>query len=95
MLMIVIGAVLAISSLVAGWIGYRSKSALKILDGAGAAAFLLVMTIIGTAVLRTIMNGTVFMTEIHAILLNPIFLTAGSYLSVYVLARIGLNFFYR
>lgn len=91
MLTIVIGAVLAIASLIAGWIGYRSSAALRILDGAGAIAFFLVMTIIGAAIMRTIMNGTVFMTEIYAILLNPMFLTAGSYLSVYTLSRIVLN----
>ncbi|MFC0212707.1 hypothetical protein ACFFK0_09545 [Paenibacillus chartarius] len=39
---------------------------------------------------NVLINGTVMMTDIHHIFLNPLFLTAGAYLGVYAMYKIAL-----
>ncbi|MBU8878994.1 transposase [Bacillus sp. FJAT-29790] len=40
------------------------------------------------SILEIINNRTVFMTNIHALFLDPIFLTTGAYLGVYILYQL-------
>ncbi|ANC76325.1 transposase [Fictibacillus phosphorivorans] len=42
------------------------------------------------AIQQIIHDNTVFMTNIHGVLLNPFFLVAGSYLGVYLIYRLIL-----
>ncbi|MEC0094171.1 transposase [Paenibacillus macquariensis] len=42
------------------------------------------------AIYEIIKDNTVFMTNIHAIFLNPLFLVTGSYLGIYFLYRLIL-----
>lgn len=42
------------------------------------------------SIYKIIKDKTVFMTAIHAVFLNPIFLIAGSYIGIYVLYRLLL-----
>jgi hypothetical protein len=42
------------------------------------------------AIYEILRDNTVFMTSIHAIFLNPIFLITGAYLGVYILYRLLL-----
>jgi|SRR5690625_4582616 len=42
------------------------------------------------SIYKIIKDGTVFMTAIHGIFLNPFFLIAGSYIGLYVLYRLLL-----
>lgn len=42
------------------------------------------------SIYKIIEDKTVFMTAIHAVFLNPLFLLAGSYIGVYVLYRLLL-----
>jgi hypothetical protein len=42
------------------------------------------------AIYEIIKDKTVFMTNIHSIFLNPLFLITGSYLGVYIIYRLAL-----
>jgi hypothetical protein len=46
--------------------------------------------ILSFAIYEVIKDNTVFMTQIHGILLNPLFLLTGSYLGVYFIYRLVL-----
>ncbi|WP_078429438.1 transposase [Alkalihalobacterium alkalinitrilicum] len=45
------------------------------------------------AIYQILHDNTVFMTNIHGILLNPFFLLTGAYLGVYLVYTITLNIF--
>ncbi|PEA55408.1 hypothetical protein CON64_08445 [Bacillus pseudomycoides] len=49
-------------------------------------------TIIAFSVYEVLRQQTVFMTTIHSILLNPLFLLTGSYIGIYVLYMILYKF---
>ncbi|MFD1953694.1 hypothetical protein ACFSL6_05735 [Paenibacillus thailandensis] len=51
-----------------------------------AAALFIALTVVAGAIVRTILHRTVFMTEVHMVLLNPLFILCGAYLSFYLLA---------
>lgn len=42
------------------------------------------------SIYKVLIDKTVFMTSIHAILLNPLFLISGAYMGIYVLYRLLL-----
>lgn len=44
--------------------------------------------IAATSIYQVIIDNTIFMTEIHAIFLNPFFLITGAYLGVYIIYRL-------
>ncbi|GGG67006.1 hypothetical protein [Paenibacillus radicis (ex Gao et al. 2016)] len=88
---IIIGILLAVASFAAGWIGYRSAIARMVLGVLASIALFLASTVIGSAATRTIMDDTIFMTEIHSVLQSATFLTSVAYLMVYGLSRIALQ----
>ncbi|NIK76060.1 hypothetical protein FHS15_001167 [Paenibacillus castaneae] len=88
--MIMIGAVLAIGAAIIGWASYASKMASRLFNAAAVVALFLLFVILAEAVMKTITHDTVFMTEVHRILLNPVFLASGSYLGPYTLGRIAM-----
>ncbi|WP_332651688.1 transposase [Lysinibacillus sp. 54212] len=45
-------------------------------------------SIASTSIYQIIVDNAVFMTTIHAIFLNPIFLVTGAYLGLYVIYRL-------
>src|SRR5690625_7039195 len=53
-------------------------------------ALLIFGNIASLSIYKIIKDGTVFMTAIHGIFLNPFFLIAGSYIGLYVLYRLLL-----
>lgn len=53
-------------------------------------ALLIFGNIASLSIYKIIKDGTVFMTAIHGIFLNPIFLITGAYLGIYVLYRLLL-----
>ncbi|MGO4108729.1 hypothetical protein [Paenibacillus sp. YAF4_2] len=85
---IIIGAGLAIAAILVGWISYRSETGRKLLSSLAAIAIFLASTVIATAATRTIMDNTVYMTEIHSVLESPTFIISTGYLMIYGLARI-------
>ncbi|WP_139343295.1 transposase [Virgibacillus siamensis] len=47
-------------------------------------------TISSLSIYQIIKDNTVFMTEIHAVFLNPFFLVTGAYIGLYILYRLLL-----
>lgn len=83
--------ILAACCLAAGWIGCRSRKAQLVMDALAAILLFTTFISIAAAIARTMLKGTVFMTEIHAVLLNPVFMIGGAYLAIYTPARMALN----
>jgi|GEM_PF-1225688 hypothetical protein len=88
MMIFIIGAGLAAAAVLVGWINYRSTMGKSVLGGLAAIAIFLASTVIATAATRTIMDNTVYMTEIHSVLESPTFIISTGYLMVYGLARV-------
>lgn len=63
-----------------------------IYDAAAIIALLIFGNIASLSIYQIIIDNTVFMTEIHAIFLNPYFLISGSYIGVYILYQLLLIF---
>jgi hypothetical protein len=61
----------------------------RAIDGLAGAALVVSGTIVGAAVIRTLANDTVFMTEVHGVLLEAAFLIAGAYLGIYGVAKLA------
>ncbi|MBY6036688.1 transposase [Fictibacillus nanhaiensis] len=57
---------------------------------AALLALLVFSNLISIGIYQIIKNKTVFMTNIHGLLLNPLFLLTGAYLGVYLLYRMVL-----
>lgn len=89
-MMIWIGIILAGAAILIGWAGHASSKFMRLLDGIAVVALFLFMAISAAGIVQTIADDTVFMTAIHALFLNPVFLAAGGYIFVYTLARMGL-----
>ena len=85
----VMGLSLMGSAAVLCWIMGRGAGFRRAIDGLACAALIVFGTIAGSAVARTLVNDTVFMTEVHGVLLKEEFLAAGSYLGVYGAARLA------
>ncbi|QAY66611.1 hypothetical protein [Paenibacillus protaetiae] len=86
MITLVTAIVLAAGSgaMVMWWL--RDARAKEWCDYAAAAAlFLFIMSVSGS-VARTLLHGTVFLTEVHIVLLNPLFMASGAYLALYSIA---------
>lgn len=89
-MLIIIAAGLAAASLLFAAAGGRYVKARRTLDAlACLAAFVFFVTVAG-AVLKTLLDDTVFMTEVHSVLLNPAFLISGAYLGPYGVSRLAL-----
>jgi len=56
---------------------------------------LIFVNISATSVYKIIRDQSVFMTKIHAVFLNPFFLTTGAYLGVFLIYRLVLLTIYR
>ncbi|GAE26555.1 group-specific protein [Halalkalibacter wakoensis JCM 9140] len=61
-----------------------------IINGIALVAAILIGYIIAINVYFIIMANEVFMTTIHGIFLNPLFLLCGSYLGLFILYRLVL-----
>lgn len=59
-------------------------------NGASILSAVVFGDIAAIAIYEILKDNTVFMTNIHAIFLNPLFLITGSYLGVYLLYRLML-----
>lgn len=88
--MIMIGAALAVGAVLIGLISRMSGMASRIFDGMAVAAAFLFFVIAADAVVETLVNDTVFMTEVHRVFENPAFLASGAYLGPYTLGRIAM-----
>ncbi|QYR22996.1 transposase [Paenibacillus sp. sptzw28] len=65
----------------------RWKRSLKvIIDALALIAFSLFFAEAAESVMRTLLDDTVFMTQVHEVFLSPVFLACGAYLGIYVLS---------
>ncbi|WP_138752479.1 hypothetical protein [Paenibacillus sinopodophylli] len=88
-MIILIGAALVVGTVLVVWMSRISEVASRVLDGAAALAVFLFFVTAADAVAETLLHDTIFMTEVHRVLANPIFLASGAYLGPYLLARIA------
>ena len=68
------------------WLRHAYRGAKWLLDMLAAAAYLLFFSEAAHAVLKTLLDDTVFMTQVHEVLLSPLFLISGGYLGPYGLS---------
>ncbi|QHT62620.1 hypothetical protein GXP70_23325 [Paenibacillus lycopersici] len=68
------------------WLRAAFPAARRLLDLLGAAAYMIFFAETARAVLKTLLDDTVFMTQVHEILLRPLFLICGGYLGPYGLS---------
>src|SRR3569832_1825074 len=89
----VIGLLAIAGAVLIGWIHGMSRLAARLADGAAAVSLVVASSVLGAATFRTIRNDTVFMTEIHSILLSPAMLIATTYLTLHWKAKLGISAF--
>lgn len=89
-MMITIGFALAVAAAVIWWGSKTSRTASRIFDGIAWISFFVFFVIAASAVIETIADGTVFMTEVHHVFLNPLLLASGAYLGPYTLSRVAM-----
>jgi len=89
-MLFIIAAGLAAASLVFAAAGGRFEKARRSLDALGCLASFVFFVAVADAVLKTLLDDTVFMTEVHRVLLNPAFLISGAYLGPYGVSRLAL-----
>jgi hypothetical protein len=81
-----VAAALAAGTVLIRWLRHNSAKVEWISDLAGLFSFFVLFAIAAESVLETLLHHTVFMTEVHQFLLNPLFLAGGGYLGPYLLA---------
>ncbi|THF81673.1 transposase [Cohnella fermenti] len=75
--------------------GRRWPAAARAFDACAWIAALLFGNIAAFSVYEIIRDGTVFMTKIHAVFLNEVFLASGSYLGLYAFYLLLERTFFR
>lgn len=69
---------------------YKSNSVHSIWNVLAVFTLIIFGSIASTSIYQIIVDGAVFMTTIHAIFLNPLFLVVGAYLGVFMIYRLLL-----
>lgn len=69
---------------------YKSNSVHSLWNVLAVFALIIFGSIASTSIYQIIVDGAVFMTTIHAIFLNPLFLVVGAYLGVFMIYRLLL-----
>ncbi|GMK41136.1 hypothetical protein PCCS19_41920 [Paenibacillus sp. CCS19] len=88
-----IGIGLAIVTVILVWCFVRWTAVLRLADGLASLALICAGAAVSSTILRVLRDDTVYMTEVHSVLLNPAFLIGGGYLLLYATARLGANAF--
>lgn len=87
-IMIAIG--LAVFSIAAAIAGGKYEKVRRGLDGLACLAAFVFFVVTASAVMKTLLDDTVFMTEVHSVLLNPSFLISGAYLGPYGVSKLAV-----
>jgi len=87
----IIGISLAIAAVVLIGCFVRWTTVRRLADGLASFALICAGAAVSGTILRVIQHDTVYMTEVHRVLLNPAFLLGGGYLLLYTTARLGAN----
>ncbi|AHN22131.1 transposase [Lysinibacillus sphaericus] len=69
---------------------YKSDRARLLWNVLAVLALIIFGSIASTSIYQIIKDGAVFMTTIHAVFLNPLFLVVGAYLGVFMIYRLML-----
>jgi hypothetical protein len=83
------GLGLVVTAAALWWLMRLASGWRRALDGLACAALVVLGSVAGATVARTLRNDTVFMTEVHSVLLNEWFLIAGAYLGIYMVAKLA------
>lgn len=86
--MLMIGIALALGTVLVSWVSFVSGMASRLFDVVAVVAAFMFFVIAADAIRETIVHDTVFMTEVHEVLVNPFFLGAGAYLGPYAIGRL-------
>ncbi|AUS86551.1 transposase [Lysinibacillus capsici] len=86
MTIVMLTATIGIPSLMA-YLQHKWASFRLLFNILGVLAAILFSTIAATAITNIILEDVVFMTTIHAVFLNPVFLITGAYLGLYLIYR--------
>ncbi|SDW82382.1 hypothetical protein [Paenibacillus sp. CF384] len=84
--LVLIGAI--IGGLILAVLRAKYEGLRKIIDGLAVLAYLGFFSIAANSVARTLLDDTVFMTQVHDVLLSPVFLGSGAYLGPYGLCML-------
>jgi hypothetical protein len=79
--LILLGSV--VGGLLLAWLRHGYGGARWLLDILAVLAYLLFFSESALAVMKTLLDDTVFMTQVHEVLLRPLFLISGGYLGPY------------
>lgn len=85
----IIGISLAVATVIVAWCFVRWTAVSRLADGLASLALIVAGSAVSGSILRVIRDDTVYMTEVHSVLLNPAFLIGGAYLLLYTTARLG------
>ncbi|GGF98895.1 hypothetical protein [Paenibacillus abyssi] len=88
---VVIMVLLLVSSVSIWWMKRLSGKLTFFLDALGFLALLIVFAIASASIIRTLLDNAVFMTQVHEVLLNPLFIIGGAYLGPYFSALLFKN----
>ncbi|GKU75801.1 hypothetical protein [Paenibacillus sp. L3-i20] len=86
-MIVMVSAVFIVFTTALAVLSWKWERARQIVDGVACLAMFVFFIIAATAVLRTVLDGTVFMTEVHSVLTEPAFLASGAYLGTYGVGR--------
>ncbi|GFN30994.1 hypothetical protein [Paenibacillus xylaniclasticus] len=89
----IFAALAAAGAAVLGWFRTANETAARAEDGAAALSVLAVSAVAGAGIVRTVRHGTLYMTEIHSVLVSPVIWIGGSYLVVYTISRLAAALF--
>lgn len=68
----------------------KSKIVRSLFNTLAVLAMIFFGSIASTSIYQIIVDNAVFMTTIHAVFLNPLFLMAGAYIGVFIIYRLML-----
>ncbi|REK75834.1 hypothetical protein [Paenibacillus paeoniae] len=89
-MIMIITIALALTSLAALAMMLKYERVRRGLDGLACLVTFVFFVAVSGAVMGTLLDDTVFMTEVHRVLLNPAFLISGAYLGPYGVSRLAL-----
>lgn len=88
-LLIVIGSIFLPVALL--YLNYKFKYAHLVFSVIAVVSALIFGNIAALSIYNVIANDTLFMTTIHSIFLNPLFILTGAYLGVYIVYMLVLS----
>lgn len=70
------------------YLKHKNKSFRSIFNIVAIISIIIFGSIASTSIYQVIIDGEVFMTTIHSLFLNPVFLVTGAYLGTFIIYRL-------